>query len=327
MKQFPVLFILASLASATAALTVSANVRESYVSQVYEDEEDFDWADTFDEEFIAQEEMDIADEEEVQPSFWMSSIADADQYASGPKPKSAAGANRIKEYTSRLQVGANYTHVYLKPEERTSFDGNLGGLQGLYEYWASSHFYAAAKLAWRQGNMDGSSGERSLVYIDTQERLGYALTWEKPDLVWSIYSGFGFRYLGHEFKPDHGSSVTLNYSEFYVPVGWTAEFTINSWFALDVNFTWMPQVFPTVWIDPLRGASWSLKKKFANFLVEMPLDFTPTKNKKYHLIVTPFYEYWQDGRSTAKTTSGVRLGIPENTYQFFGFDVNFGYCF
>lgn len=327
MKQLPALYILTSLASVTATLNVSANARESYVSQVYEDEEDFDWADPFDEEFIAQEELDNADGNEVQPSFWMSSIADADQYPSSSSSKLAADANGIKEYTSRLQVGADYTHVYLKPDGRTSFDGNMGGLQGIYEYWGSSHFYAAAKLAWKQGNMSGHEGHRSLVYIDTQERLGYALTWEKPDLVWSIYSGLGYRYLGHDVKPHHEHSITLNYSEFYVPVGWTAEFTINSWFAFDVNFTWMPQVFPTVWIDPIRGASWSLKKKFANFLVEVPLDFTPTKNSRYHLIVTPFYEYWQDGRSTAKTSSGVRLGIPENTYQFFGFDVNFGYCF
>lgn len=319
MKQLPILFILASLSSVAATLTISANASESYVDQVYEDERDFNWIDPFDEDFIVQEKMETP--------YWMSSVADRDQYTSDSTQQTAAGVTGIKEYSSRLQVGANYTHVYFKPKGRNSFDGNLGGLQGLYEYWAASHFYAAAKLAWRQGNMDGSSGDRSLVYVDTQERLGYAFIWEKPDLVWSIYSGFGYRYLGHHFKPHRGSSISLNYSEFYVPVGWTAEFTMNSWFALDVNFTWMPQVFPTVWLDPIRGASWSLKKKFANFLVEMPLDFTPTKNKQYHIIVTPFYEYWQDGRTTAKTTSGISLGIPENTYQVFGFDVNFGYYF
>ncbi|MGE0670855.1 MAG: hypothetical protein AB7H48_12615 [Parachlamydiales bacterium] len=327
MKNLSNLFIFAMLSSAAGALTVPAHARNSYVNQSYEENEEYDWINPVGDEFISQEEMDMAEDDEMQPLFWNSSIADADQYSSGRSQKTADRQKSIKEFHSRLQVGADYTHVYLKPDGRTSFDGNMGGLQGLYEYWASSHFYAAAKLAWKQGNMNGDAGHRSLVYIDTQERLGYALTWEKPDLVWSIYSGLGYRYLGHDFKPHHGHSITLNYSEFYVPIGWTAEFTINSWFAMDVNFTWMPQIFPTVWIDPLRGASWSLKKKFANFIVELPLDFTPTKNSRYHLIVTPFYEYWQDGRSTAKTTSGISLGLPENTYQFFGVDVNFGYCF
>lgn len=234
---------------------------------------------------------------------------------------------KVMPFASCAQLGVNYTRVHFSPHGHTSFDGNLGGLQGQYEYRANSHFYAGVKLAWKQGESHGERGKRSLVYGDVQERLGYWTTFDQGNQQLTVFSGFAYRYLGQDFDPKVGSSVSFHYSEFYVPVGGIIDFSMNSWFAFSIGFTWMPQVFPTVLILPLQGAHWSLSKSLANFSVELPLDFTLTDNKRCHLILNPFYEYWQDGHSTAKTAAGVSLGLPGNTYSFWGANLNFAYEF
>jgi hypothetical protein len=41
----------------------------------------------------------------------------------------------------------------------------------------------------------------------------------------------------------------------------------------------------------------------------------------------PFYEHWQDGHTTAKLSNGTPLGLPGNTYNFYGIELNFSFCF
>jgi hypothetical protein len=89
----------------------------------------------------------------------------------------------------------------------------------------------------------------------------------------------------------------------------------------------MPQVFSTVGIVPLKGARWDLTRKVCNFYAETPFTFSLTSDNKFQLVFTPFYEYWLDGRSTAKLSSGVPLGLPGNTYNFYGADLNFAFNF
>jgi len=227
----------------------------------------------------------------------------------------------------RVQIGGNYTWVSIHPHEHTTFTGNLGGAQGLFEYKPIDCFYGAVKLAWREGQTTGPAGRRSLLYIDTQERLGYTLGLFGDDLLLTGFTGLGYRYLGHDLHPKHGSSVQFDYNEIYVPVGAIADYAVNSWFAIGVGFTWMPQVYPTVKIVPLKGARWIITDQLANFYVEMPCTFTLTDSKQFAIVVNPFYEYWRDGHSTAKTSNGVHLGLPGNTYNFGGVDVNFMYSF
>src|SRR3989338_1604616 len=89
------------------------------------------------------------------------------------RPKPPAPSEEKKECSSRIQLGADYTYLIFDPEDNTSFDGNLGGLQGLYEYRPMEDIYAGLKFAWKQGSTSGSSGERSMLYIDAEERIGY----------------------------------------------------------------------------------------------------------------------------------------------------------
>lgn len=233
----------------------------------------------------------------------------------------------VEEKESRLQIGGDYTRVNLKPGGSTSFNGNLGGAQGLYEYRALDRIYGGAKLAWKEGDTHGSSGKRSLTYVDAQERIGYTFGVEDEDGRVALFTGLGYRYLRQKFTPTIGTPITFRYDEFYVPVGLIMDFAVCSWLNWGVNFTWMPQVYPTLSITSLKGARWTLTDTFSNFFVEMPFTFSLTKSKRFQIIINPFYERWQDGHTTAALADGTPLGIPKNTYNFWGVDLNFAFCF
>lgn len=254
----------------------------------------------------------------------LASLPDNITIAAAPPPNSPPSPIQ-DQYSSRLKWGASYTHVSFKPEEHNTLNGNLGGLQGLYEYRSHNGFYAGVQLVWKQGTMEGSAPDRSLLYIDTQERIGGHMSLPSMRGEWTFFAGLGYRHLGHEVKSH--PSLSLQYNEFYVPIGLEMEYQVSSCFSWDLNFVWMPQFFPSLWINPGRGANWSLTPQLVNFFVEMPFSFTLTKDRRWHLDLAPFYEHWENGHSTAKSSSGTSLGIPKNNYEFFGLNINASYSF
>lgn len=228
---------------------------------------------------------------------------------------------------SKVQIGASYNYFTLKPKGHDTFHGNLGGLQASYEFMPLNNWYGGIVFNWKEGSSHNDDGKRSLLYFDVQERFGYTFAFNKKKCLLTLFSGFAYRYMGENFDPKHGKSLNFGYNEFYFPVGFLTDYRAYSWFCCGINFLWMPQVFSTVSIDPLKGTYWNITKQLDNFLVEIPLTFTLTKNKRFFLVVKPTYQHWQDGHSTAKTASGLKLGLPENTYNFYGIDLNFAYRF
>jgi len=235
-------------------------------------------------------------------------------------------ASSQQDQVSRLQIGGNYTHASIKIIGQRLFHGNLGGAQGLYEYRPWNNFYAGLSVAWKQGKTENNEATRRLVYVDVHERLGYTYASSCKNWVASLFTGFGYRHLGHKLNQS-GEKIRFEYNHFYIPVGLVSEYYFNSWFAGGLNFTWMPQVYPTVKIVPLNGARWILKRSVNNFIAELPLTFFVTQSRMLSVIFKPFYEYWQDGRSTARTPSGLVLGLPGNTYNFWGAELNFAFSF
>jgi hypothetical protein len=232
----------------------------------------------------------------------------------------------IIERNSRLQIGGNYTRAHLKIIDQPSFNGNLGGAQGIYEFRPWNNFYAALSVNWKQGNTHNGQGSRFLVYADAHERFGYTFASRCRNWTASLFTGMGYRHIGHRLSTG-AMRIKFQYNELYVPLGIVSDYMFNSCFAGGLNFIWMPQVYPTVKIAPLKGARWIIKRSINNFLAELPLTFTLSSSRRYTLILKPFYEYWQDGKSTAKTATGLALGLPGNTYNFWGVEVNFGFAF
>lgn len=254
-------------------------------------------------------------------------VAAQDSTYEEPKPAQPPAAPVVKRPNSRFEIGGNYAYVTFKPHGFSSFHGNLGGAQVLWEYRALYALYAGAKFTWREGSMHGSGGRRTLNYIDAQERLGYTLSFFDDSWLLTLFSGFGYRHQDQHLKPKTGSSLRFNYNEFYVPVGLMTDYVVDSLFTIGLGFTWMPQVMPTVTISPLKGARWILTKSLDNFFVEVPMTFNVTDDRMFSVTVNPFYEYWRDGHSTAVTATGIPLGLPGNTYNFWGVEANFSFHF
>jgi len=241
-------------------------------------------------------------------------------------PRCARRKAEKSSLASHLQLGGNYTFAKISPQGHPDFSGNLGGLQALYEYKRCNRIYGALKFAWRQGSTDGSSGTRTLCDIDVEERIGYTFGNQIKGWMVSCFSGLGYRHFGEDVT-NSLNSVTFNYNELYLPLAVFFNYQFNSVFALGLHGTWMPQVYPALTIVPLSGARWILTNEITNFLVEVPFTFTISRKYHWTLICKPFFEFWQDGHTTAKTEFGTTLHIPHNNYLFAGVDVNCCYAF
>lgn len=228
---------------------------------------------------------------------------------------------------SNFQIGGNYTRANIKVDDQHSFDGNLGGVQGSYEYRPWNGFYGAVRVAWKEGKTENSHADRRLTYVDAQERIGYTYTSSCYDWSSTLFSGVGYHYLGHKLIQSDDDSLKFDYNEFYIPVGFLSEYIFCSYWALGLNFIWMPQIDSSVEIIPLRGARWILQNRLSNFLVELPLTYFFTEDGCYAVILKPFYEHWEDGHSIARSSSGQSLGLPKNSYNFYGVELNFALLF
>jgi hypothetical protein len=230
-------------------------------------------------------------------------------------------------FNSRLEIGGTYTYLQMKPRGSPTFHGNLGGMDGRYDFRPMNNFYAGAEFNWKQGITRWEGAKRFLLYFDAQEKLGYTLALRKQNYKTTLFTGFGYRYMAHKLTRVGVESLRFKYNDFYVPVGVISDHAVTSFFDAGINFTWMPQIFSTVGIDTLKGVKWSLKNSITNFSAQLPFTFNLTKDKMYQLSFIPFYQYWRDGHSKAKLPTGSSLGIPGNTYNFYGADLNLGIRF
>lgn len=217
-----------------------------------------------------------------------------------------------------ITLGADYTCVHLDADAESSYSGNLSGLQGFYEYAPDNDFFGGIRLKYRQGSCRTADGKRGLLDLNGAEYIGYSWAW--TDWFCAAFTGFGFRYLGHNVKP---SSLQLGYYEFYIPVGLIVEYTFTSYFTLALYATWMPQAFPTVNIQSLEKTFFSLNRTYGNAAIELPFVFTLNKIGSWNLSISPFYERWQNGR----TSAGISPALQGNTYNFYGVDLNLIYGF
>lgn len=231
-----------------------------------------------------------------------------------------------QHYLSIIELGANYTHASQKIKDQPLYHGNLGGAQASYEYQGFNDLYMGLLTTYKQGTLDNTKGHRSFLYIDVHQRIGYSYATGGKRWIGSFYTGVGYRHYGQTLKQDQ-TTIQFDYNTFYIPLGVKANYYFNTWIVGSLNFMWMPQVNSTVKIDPLKGARWSLEKSLVNLKVELPLTFFFTENRRYSVCLKPFYEYWEDGKTTAKLENGTVLGLPGNTYNFWGAELNFGFSF
>ncbi len=228
--------------------------------------------------------------------------------------------------SSHFLVGGNYTYVHFEPKGESSFHGNLGGIQTSYEYKAKNSIYESIKLTYRQGELKGSAGKRAIHDFDGQGNIGY--TFKNTDFLLTPFTGFGWRYIQQKLKQTGMSSLIFFYNEVYIPVGIDTDFCINSSFLIGLRGTWMPQVFSSVKVKPIGNVRWDLERPLGNVMVELPLTFYFSRKKVFwKLQLNPFFQYWQDGKTSATTTRGIAMALPGNIYKSVGVEVNLGCSF
>jgi hypothetical protein len=243
----------------------------------------------------------------------------------GVPEEAAPVKEEVVSFTSHFQFGANYTHARITPYGFNDYNGNLVGAQVLYEFKTFDRIYGGMSVRWCEGKESGEIGTMDFRNCDVQERIGYSFS--KGNALISLYTGFGFRYLRQALEPKVSAPATFMYEEFYVPVGFLYDYQYSCNFSVGLYGVWMPQVYPTLTIEPIGGARWILAKTLKNGRVEMPFTFGLDRFSNTTFVFKPFAEYWQDGKTVANAVNGTTLGVPRNTYLFVGIDVNICYSF
>lgn len=228
---------------------------------------------------------------------------------------------------SQLDIGGIYSYAQMQPKASGCFHGNLSGAQAQYAFKPSNFLYEALTFKWKQGETKHNLQTRFLLDFDVQERIGYTFGPSRKSWALSLFTGLGFRYLGHHLKQPDVSSLRFEYKEFYVPVGMLLNGSIASYWTIGLNLIWMPQVYSAVEIKPLSGANWKIKRQIKNGLAELPITWIFNKRKTCFLQIKPFFEYWEDGKTEAKTQTGFALDVPRNIYKFYGAELNMGWAF
>ena len=239
-------------------------------------------------------------------------------YAQQTEQKEQIECAPVQHFT----IGPRYIRANVKPNGFPSLQGNLWGMQGMYEYKPSNFVYGGLALDWAYGRVHAGNGKRSILDVNVHERLGYTLGFWNHDFLLTFFTGFGYRHLSHGVRYNNFSAIDLRYNHFYVPVGIMTHYQINDWFDIGGNVTWRGQVFSSVYISPIGGAYWKIQKKFVNFLVELPLTFLVERERKLSIGFKPFFEFWQDGRTTGRSPSGISLDLPKNSYVNWGGELN-----
>jgi len=242
-----------------------------------------------------------------------------------PEAKPTKATASTVSPSSEVEFGGSFAYLRMDAGG-DALQGFLGGAQASYEYKVANSVYGGVAFAFRDGSVSKQEIKRSILDINLQERLGYSFGNTEETWLVSLFSGLGYRHMGETASASDGSSV-LNYNDFYIPVGFLIQGTVHPLVTLGLNAQWQPQVYPTVTTTPLNGARWITICELGSFAAELPI--VVSVYKKYHctVIVKPFVEYWQDGRTTAKTDTGLSLGIPANHYWFVGCDINVGFAF
>jgi hypothetical protein len=231
------------------------------------------------------------------------------------------------EANSIVYFGGSYTRSHIKPSGLSDFDGNMGGMQGMYQYRPLRSVYAAIDMFLRSGKNSGKDGTRDLIDAGTHERIGYTFALKDDQVLLTSYTGFGYRHLDHYIKPNSGSKIKLRYNELFIPVGLQSIYDMHQWFSIGFNAVWMPQVFSTVTFNVVDGARWVIKNTYKNFKIALPFYFHIDRVTNLSVVLNPFFEIWQDGRSIAKTQFNDSLDLPKNTYTFWGLELNLQYAF
>ena len=243
-------------------------------------------------------------------------------------------SNRQKEVLEtdlqehHVELGAIYKHAYLEPGINPSFSGNMGGIGVRYTYRPLNAFFGGLGVDWAYGTADSSNGSRDLEQFQAVEHVGYTFSLGSQDYFLTLFSGIGYRQNFQKTAIVGERTLDLRYNHLYLPLGFQFESHLTEALSIGCQAAWHFQLASGVTISPLNGAYWKLEREYKNVAIEFPCTFElQSILSGLKLSIVPQLDLWEDGKTTAQTSSGVPLGLPRNRYVFWGGMLSVAYAF
>ena len=234
-------------------------------------------------------------------------------------------ANELAPQTDfYVNLDINYTRVYLKPQGVSHLKGNMGGMEGNFEYMPLNSVYGAFGGAWRYGSPHGMDDTKQNLFDgEVYQRVGYTFTFFENRFLLTPYSGFAYRHFMHKIRLS--PALRLYYNTFYIPLGLQGRYYFP-YITLGFFVTWMPQIFPSLTVDAMKGVRWITDVRYKNFRLGLPVALRLESVKNLSLFVKPSFELWQNGHTRASTPT-TPLSLPQNTYIFWEVALGVEYTF
>jgi hypothetical protein len=225
-------------------------------------------------------------------------------------------------YDLHISDAGNTNDVTATPNP---FTGWLGGFIAGYEYRKPASLYAVLDFSYALGTISthGTGNNSRYVHDEILEaRVGYNGVL-KHWLI-SPYTGGGFRWNIQHRRSGELASLTFDYYKIYIPLGLLVNYLPHPAVNVGIDVEWMPDVLSMVSLSSLKGAFWKLERK-NNYFVELPCLLTYANRWEFGII--PFWIRFADGDSTAKTESGIDLGLDNQFTNDWGGRISLGVHF
>jgi hypothetical protein len=231
---------------------------------------------------------------------------------------------------------AKYSEIYVGPQGyyakakirglSPNFHGSLwGGVFG-YQYMKPYSLYFRLQGDWAIGRIK-SKGNPSRYLHDENVEGDFGYTWCPGKWRVIPYVGYAFHYLiENREETEEFTGTKFKYQTYNIPVGMRVDYLFNRHFELGVKAQWMYNIDPAVKISQLQGALWTLVHK-QGVRVDLPFQYNFGKAIQGVLRLSPFFQWYQLGRTKAVTDDGVPLGVTTQTFTYWGGLLTLGWKF
>jgi hypothetical protein len=256
---------------------------------------------------------------------------------------------RLPKHT--FGIGGEIFHVrYNEPwgnstEDMMSDNGVMGGVVAKYTYHNDSNWMLRADSRFVWGALDytsdGTGGISNIPVFSMEIRplLGYDFYSDYQQIVYTLYSGFGYRYWNDQGGGKTSSTGNWGYDRestyFYIPIGLEAQKDfLSGWtFGASAEFDWLIKGIQKSHLSQSPTGSWSdvTNNQSDGFGVRGGLKIMH-RSKNIDVSLEPFVRYWHIGTSNQSAPyvngqlSPANNGVePNNRAVEMGADIMFYY--
>jgi len=245
--------------------------------------------------------------------------------------ESAAEALQPAAYTAEIGVSAMRFHYAEFKDDGTILDRELGNIPGLsfrltqrvsaWEWEGKASYHYGRVSYTGQTNFGVPYNTRTDEGIsDVALRLG---RWFEGSYPIMPYAGLGYRRWNRDIR---SASLAGLFESYRWKYAWLGAKIIayqqgSAHFTLDIG--WLRPIEPVMHVGAYHASLYpesrdGLRLMLTNYM---------TLSEKTTLILEPYYEYWELGRSPGVTTGGLTVYEPASKTTNLGFNLRLGWVF